>query len=469
MTTPENPTINQRPLLIAMSMAFGMLLMDETLIAVALPSIREDLDASSTELYWVVSAYPLAVAAFLLLGGQISTRFGSVRILLVGLVMFAAASFFSALAPTAWALILARGIQGIGAALIMVCSQVVISDAYPTGKRERALGIYNGIGSAALMLGPVVGGFLIWVSSWRSAFWVNVPIGIAVILVTIRQTRSWSEQRGDRRIDVWGQLGVMLTLTTFVTVLITGGSWGWTSPRSVLLLLAALLGAILLIRMDLRKPERRLLGIGLLRRDRTIVSGASILLLAQAAAIGLPLYGSLYFQEVFGWSPIQTGLALLPATVLVPFSSIVAGSVIARHGFRRPVVISGSLASVGVFVVGLGYLEGSYPVIISGMVIFSLFAPVLFIAPAAVSMGLVPEELRSRLSAMLRLAQALGASLGMAIMAAIYLAFDRGRSGAVDSSEVIDAITATAVFGALMLGSAAVVTLWVMRSGRANR
>jgi hypothetical protein len=117
----------------------------------------------------------------------------------------------------------------------------------------------------------------------------------------------------------------------------------------------------------------------------------------------------------------------------------------------------------------LGYLEGSYPVIISGMVIFSLFAPVLFIAPAAVSMGLVPEELRSRLSAMLRLAQALGASLGMAIMAAIYLAFERGRSGAVDSSEAIDAITATAVFGALMLGSAAVVTLWVMRSGRANR
>jgi DHA2 family methylenomycin A resistance protein-like MFS transporter len=469
LTPPGIPATNQRLLLIAMSVAFGMLLMDETLIAIALPSIREELDASSTELQWVVSAYPLAVVAFLLLGGQMSDRFGSVRMLVVGSVVFAAASFLSGLAPTSTVLILARGIQGVGTALIMVCSQTVISDAYPTGKRERALGIYNGIGSAALMLGPVVGGFLIWVFSWRLAFWINVPIGIAVILVTIRQTRSWSEQRRPRRIDAWGQLGVMLTLTALVTVLLRGGSWGWTSPRAVLLLLFALFGAILLIRMDLRRPERRLLGISLLRRDRTVLSGAGILLLAQAAAIGLPLYGSLYFQEVFGWSAIQTGLALLPAFVLVPYSSTVAGSVIARHGFRGPVAISGSLTSVSVVVIGLGYLAGSYLVIISGMVIFSLFAPVLFIAPAAVSMGLVPEELRGHLSALLRLAQALGASLGLAIMAAIYLAFERGRSGSMDPSEAVDAITATAVFGAVMLGSTVAVTLWVMRSGRANR
>ncbi len=400
--------------LVATCLGYFMVILDATIVNVALPAIGRDLGGGVSALQWVLDAYTVVFAGLLLSGGSLGDRLGARRVFDAGLALFTAASAACALAPSVGALIAARASQGLGAALLVPSSLALLRAAYPDAAgRARAVGAWGAIAGVGAASGPIVGGVLVGLIGWRAVFVVNVPVGILALVLGARHLPPAGEAQG-RNLDLAGQLLGIASLTLLTVGLIEGGAAGWTSSLTLAALIAFAPALAAFVAVEARTSEP-MLPLALFR-NRTF-SGASIV----GLAINLGFYGqlfalSLYFQQARGFSALATGLALLPEGIFVALSSAVSGRVTARTGPRRPMLVGlvcGSLGFAGLIAAGRSTSYGLLvvPLIAAGFgMAFTMPAATAAIIEAA------PARRAGIASGVLNSARQAGGAVGVALL-----------------------------------------------------
>jgi DHA2 family methylenomycin A resistance protein-like MFS transporter len=331
--------------LAAMSLGYGVVQLDVTIVNTALTAIGSGIGADVAALQWVVNAYTIGLAAFILTAGALGDRIGAKRVFIAGFALFTATSLACALSPNLGILIAARAVQGVGAAILVPNSLALLNHAYSEpNERGRAVGFWAAGASLALTAGPLAGGLLIHWSSWRGIFLVNLPIGLGGLYLTWRYTQETPRKR-DRQLDLPGQAAAMLTLGLLAASIIEGGKGGW---RSTLVetggVLAVLFGAAFIIRE--RRCAQPMLPLELFSK-RAFWLSTVVGLLVNIAFYGLIFVLSLYFQKQRGFSPLQTGLAFVPMmAVVLPFN-ILGPRMSERLGAPAVIALGAAIAAAG--------------------------------------------------------------------------------------------------------------------------
>jgi MFS transporter, DHA2 family, methylenomycin A resistance protein len=331
--------------LAAMSLGYGVVQLDVTIVNTALNSIGTSLGGGVSELQWVVNAYTIAFAAFILTAGALGDRIGAKRVFTAGFAIFTAASVACALAPGAAILIAARAVQGLGAAILVPNSLALLSHAYPDEKgRGRAVGIWAAGASMALISGPLIGGGLIALVGWRAIFLVNLPIGLVGMWLSWRYA-SETTRSPQREIDLPGQLAAIAALGCLAGAIIEGGALGWRNAFVIAAFAASAVLAVLFVLQERRAPQP-MLPLSLFAH-RLFALTSLVGLFVNIAFYGLIFVFSLYFQRVNGFSPFATGLAFLPMLGLVLPVNLVAARVAERIGAPVTIALGAGLSAIG--------------------------------------------------------------------------------------------------------------------------
>jgi len=331
--------------LAAMSLGFVVVQLDVTIVNVALPHIGSALGAGVAGLQWVVNAYTLVFAAAILTAGALGDRFGAKRCFLVGFLVFTLASLGCGFAPNLAVLVAARAVQGLGAAILVPCSLALLNHAFhDEHERTKAIGIWAAGASAALAAGPVMGGGLIASIGWRSIFFVNLPLGAIGIWLTWRYAEESTQTRG-RALDLAGQFIGMFALADLAAAMIEGGALGWTRPLVLAAFLLFAVAAVTFVWIEM-KSQAPMLPLSLFK-NQTFSATTLIGLLMNTAFYGLIFMLSLYFQQVKHYTPLATGMAFLPMTVIVLLANLSVGPIAKRIGLRAPILIGQALLATG--------------------------------------------------------------------------------------------------------------------------
>jgi DHA2 family methylenomycin A resistance protein-like MFS transporter len=331
--------------LAAMSLGYGVVQLDVTIVNTALASIGNSLGGGVAELQWVVSAYTIAFAAFILTAGALGDRIGAKRIFMAGFAIFTAASIACGLAPDAWTLIAARAVQGLGAAILVPNSLALLSHAYRDDKsRGRAVGTWAAGASLTLTAGPLVGGSLIALVGWRWIFFVNLPIGLLGLWLTWRFASETSRAR-QRELDLPGQFAAIAALGCLAGAIIEGGAIGWRNPFVIAGFAASAIFAMLFVLQE-RRATQAMLPLTLFG-NRIFSVAALVGLLINVAFYGLIFVFSLYFQRINTWSPFMTGLAFLPMLGAVLPINLLAPRLAERIGGPRTIALGSCIAAAG--------------------------------------------------------------------------------------------------------------------------
>jgi EmrB/QacA subfamily drug resistance transporter len=430
--------------LIAVSIATFMLLLDITVVNVALPEIQSDLGASFDELRWVIDAYALTLAATMLIFGSISDRVGRRRIFTIGLVSFSGASLACALAWDPLPLNILRGLQGLGGAMMLSTTLALIAAAYEGSDRTKALTVWGATTAAAVAAGPLIGGALVDAISWESIFYVNVPIGLVTAFLVARGVSESSDPSATGRPDWAGLVTLAGSAGLLVLALFRGNEEGW---GSVLILgmfgaSAALLAAFIAIE---RRTEQPLLDLGLFRKPSTW--GASLGMLAAAISIfAMFTFLVLYIQSVLGYDALDTGLRLLPVTAATFFGSAIAGRVGERIPERYRIAAGLTLAGVGLVLNRQVEVGSDWTAILAGGILMGVGAGAVLPAVAAAALGTAPVAKSGMASGLNSSFRTLGVAIGVASL------------GAIVESEVASSLTAS-------LGSAPSALVDLVASG----
>jgi MFS transporter, DHA2 family, methylenomycin A resistance protein len=400
--------------LVAICLGYFMVILDATVVNVAVPAVGDDLAAGVSVLQWVVDGYTLAFAALLLTAGSLGDRIGSKRVFQGGLAAFTGASLACMLAPSATWLVAARLAQGIGAAMLVPSSLALLRAAYADGaERARAVGIWASIAGIAAASGPVLGGVLVAGLGWRAVFLVNLPVGLAAMALAARYVPAdGARRRGG--VDACGQLTAAVALAALTFALIEAGPHGWSSPvvLAAFAVFAVALPAFVAIE---RRAFAPMLPLGLFRS--ATFSGAT----AIGLAINLGFYGqlfvmSLYFQHVRGYSALATGLALLPEGALVAASSLVSGRVTARAGPRVPMVIGLGAGALGLLVLAAAGAGTSYGLLVPRLVLTGFGISFTMPAATAATIGAAPARRAGIAAGVLNAGRQVGGAIGVALL-----------------------------------------------------
>jgi EmrB/QacA subfamily drug resistance transporter len=329
-------TPTARWILLATVLASGSAFLDATVVNVALPTIGGELDASVAGLQWIVNGYTLTLASLILVGGSLGDRFGRRRVFLVGIVWFAAASLLCGLAPTVPALVAARALQGVGGALLTPGSLAILQASFAPGDRGRAVGAWSGLSGMAAAIGPFVGGWLVGVGSWRLIFLINVPLALAVVIVTIRHVPETRDPAASRGIDAAGAVLAVVGLAAITWALIEAGERGATAGALAAGALGlASLSGFLVVEKRGRDP---MLPLEIFRSRQ--FTAANLVTFAVYASLGIMFFLLVvYLQQVLRYSPLQAGVSTLPVTALMLALSARAGLLADRIGPRVPMTI----------------------------------------------------------------------------------------------------------------------------------
>jgi len=415
--------------LIAVSVATFMLLLDITVVNVALPSIRDDLGASFTDLQWVVDAYALTLAALVLTAGSLADRLGRRRLFGIGLGIFSVASLLCALAPDPTFLNLSRALQGVGGAVMFAVSLALIAQEFAAGReRGTAMGIYGASIGVAVAVGPLVGGALTDSLGWESVFYLNVPVGIAAIAITLLKLRE-SRDPHATRVDWAGVASFSAALFLLVLALVRGNDEGWGSTLIVSLLAGAgaLLVAFVVIEGRVSEP---MLPLGLFKRPA--FTGVQLAAFAiSGSAFALFLYLTLYLQNYLGYSPLEAGVRYLPITLGAFLFSPISGALLSRIPAR--VMMSTALAAAGV---GLLLMSGigagdEWTTLLGGFLVLGAGTGLLNPVIADVAVSVVPKEKSGMAAGINDTFRQVGVAVGIAVWGAVFV----GR-GADKVSEV---------------------------------
>jgi EmrB/QacA subfamily drug resistance transporter len=440
------------------SVALFMVVLDNLVVSTALPVIRVDLAATLEELEWTVNAYTLTFAVFLLTGAALGDRFGRKRMFMVGVAVFTAASAAAALAPSADWLIAARAVQGLGAAIVTPLTLTILSAAVSRDRRGAALGAWSGIAGLAVAMGPVVGGAVVDGISWQWIFWLNVPVGLLLLPLATQLTESTGP---DKALDLPGLGLASVGMLGVVWGLIHGNGDGWTSPQIVAVLAVGALGLAAFVWWELRAREP-MLPMSFFR-DRAF-SAAN----AASLAMYFGMFGSIFlltqfFQTAQGYSPLESGLRVLPWTIMPMFVAPIAGALSDRIG-GRPLMATGlALQAVGlawiaaVSTATVGYTSLVGPFVVSGIGMGMFFAPV-----ANVVLSAVRPEQEGKASGANNAIREVGGVLGVAVLASIF-----ARTGGYASPETFTEGLVPAIWvGAIVVGVGAALALFIPRKRR---
>jgi len=365
----------------------GMSSIDATVVGIALPTIGREFHASVAQLQWVVSGYTLTLAALLLVGGSLGDRFGRRRIFTIGVIWFTVASAACALAPSATALITLRLLQGVGGALLTPGSLAILQASFRQEDRGQAIGAWTGLGGVASAAGPFIGGWLIAVASWRWIFFINLPIGFVVLLLTVRHVPESRAGSAPDRLDVPGAILVMTALAGVTYGLIEGPAHGWHGPGPVVALVVAAAAAGLFVLVESRSSAP-LLPPALFRRQFTVTNAVTFVV--YGALGGVLFLLPVVLQVIGGYSPLASGVALLPLTLVMLLLSSTSGRLASRIGPRLqmsigPVVVGCGVALLSRVTMDSAYLTGVLPaVLVFGLGLAITVAPLTVTALAAV-------------------------------------------------------------------------------------
>ena len=420
----------------------GIILLDETVVGVALPTIQTDLGLTEVESHWVVNVYMLSLAGFAAVAGRLGDMIGHRRLMVLGLAIFGLASLACGFAGSGAWLIAARGVQGIGAAIVFPVSLAMVAITFPEEQRGFALGIYGAVGTVFLALGPMVGGLLTDIASWRWIFWINPPITLMIAAIVLAAWRDVPKEGAAERLDKWGFVLLVGGLSLVIFAVMEGPDRGWTG-LSILLPLAA--GTVFLLAFVIveRRVGQPLIEVALFA-DRTFAACNLVIFTAQYSKMAMFVFGAMYLQDILKMTPLMAGIALLPTVATQVFLAPLAGRAADRYGARLPVLAGLAAMTCGLIVVALGIAWESYLVMFPGLLAWGLSPAFLFIPPQRAVMSAVPPAKHGQAGGIAMSSQLVGATVGMAVCSTIF-------STTGDFQAVF---LATALFTALVLAVA---------------
>ena len=406
--------------LAAVSFALFMIMLDNTIVNVALPSIGRGLQVGVSQLEWVVNAYTLAFAVLMLTGGRLADLFGRRLVFDAGLALFTVSSFLCGLAPSAATLIAARSFQGAGAALMMPATLSIIAAAFPAEERGTAIGIWAGVSGSALAIGPLLGGLLTEHVGWSWIFFVNVPVGVVALaasLILIVETRSGE---ASRRLDLPGLLASAGGLLALTYGLIEANRYGWASATiaGMFVTAAALLGAFVVIEHRGRPP---MLDLTLFRK-RTFTGANIAALLVSLAMFGIFFFVSLYMQNILGYTAVRTGVIFLPMTFLVVVSAPLAGKVTDMIGARWPITVGMALLAGALLDFSTLGVRSDFLDLLPGMLVGGAGVGIAMGPMTTAALSTVSSDEAGVVSGVLTTSRQVGGALGIAVMGAIVAA-----------------------------------------------
>jgi MFS transporter, DHA2 family, methylenomycin A resistance protein len=446
---------SQRWTLIATCFSQFMILLDLTIVNVALPSIQHELDVTPGTLFWTINAYVLPLASFILVAGTLGDRYGRKRVFVLGFVLFTLFSTGCALSTSDHMLIAFRALQGVGAALLAPLSLSILVDAYEPERRAWAIGIWATIAGVGFGLGPVLGGVLIEIFDWSAIFWVNVPIGLVGLLTTVLHVRE-SHDPNARRLDLVGAALASGSLFCLTLGLVETDDHAWTSAFTLGFLGAALVLGAGFLSFEARHAEP-MLPLDFFRRRTFTIANVDYLLM-YAALAGTLFFVSLYFQNIKGFSALETGVSWLIMSVPFVLVARLAGRLQGQFGQGR-VVVGGALLA-GLAVLTFALLDADSPFIqaVPGYVLLGIGYGTATPALSAVAMGAIEVERAGIASGVLNTARQVGSALGLAALGSIATAVAGGSL--TGSDDFLSGMrVAMLVAGALLLAASALTWL----------
>jgi EmrB/QacA subfamily drug resistance transporter len=436
-----------------------MIVLDVTIVGVALPSIRTDLGFSESSLAWVVNAYLIVFGGFLLLGGRLGDLFGHRRLFLVGIGLFTLASLVCGLSTTQEMLVVARAVQGLGAAVVSaVALSLVMMLFTDTAERAKAMGIFGFVASGGGSVGVLLGGVLTDVLSWNWIFLVNVPIGVAVIALSLRLLPA-AGGLAQTKLDLGGALTVTAALMIAVYAIVNGNAEGWTSAQTLgRLAAAAILFAIFLV-IELR-VSAPLMPLWMFRL-RNLSFSSIVGILWAGAMFAWFFLSALYLQLVLGYSPMEVGLAFLPGNLVMMALSIgISAKLVMRYGVRSPLAVGLGIASLGLLWFARAPVDGTFLVdVLPGMLLLGFGAGIAFNPVLMAAMSDVQPAEAGLASGIVNTAFMMGGALGLAVLASV--AANRTETLAASGDSQLEALTggyhAAFLIGALFAAGGAVI------------
>ncbi|SOD86968.1 drug resistance transporter, EmrB/QacA subfamily [Streptomyces sp. Ag109_G2-15] len=438
-----------------------LVVLDVSVVNVALPSMRTDLGLSASGLQWVVNAYAIAFAGFMLLGGRAGDLYGRKRMFLVGLGLFTLASLAGGMAQDGWQLLVARAVQGLGAAVLAPSTLTLLTAAVPDGPaRARAIATWTAVGAGGGAAGGLVGGALVDVLSWRWVLLINVPVGAVVLAGSLRWLTE--SRAGDgRRLDLPGAVLVTAGLATLAYGISQTEAEGWTSTATLVPLVAGLALVGLFLAVEARTPAP-LMPLGLFRL-RSVASANAAMFLSGSAMFCMWFFMTLYAQNVLGYSPLLAGLALVPSSLAVVLGSKLAPRFLPALGARTVAVLGALIAVAGFAWQSTMTAHGSYPTSVMGPGILMMLGAGLSATPLAAlaTAGAAPSD-AGLVSGLVNTSRTMGGSLGLAVMSTIAAA----RTAHTGSGAGAEALTegyalAFRAGTGVLLGGVVLMLLWL--------
>jgi EmrB/QacA subfamily drug resistance transporter len=434
MSTSES---NKWIVLVLVCLAQFMVILDATIVNVALPSIQQDLDLSEANLQWIVNAYTLVFGGFLLLGGRAGDLIGRKRLFLAGLVVFTVASLLNGLAVNEGMLIGSRALQGLGAAFISPAALSIISTTFSEGaERARALGVWAAIAIGGAAFGLIMGGLLTQLLSWPWIFFVNVPVGIVTFVLALRLIPESRDEHAHRAFDVGGAVTVTGGLMALVYAIVKAETDGWGSPITLgsFAVSAILLASFVVIELHSKAPLVRLS----IFRVRSLLTANVVMLLVASGMFAMFFFNTLYIQRVLGFGPLKAGLAFLPFTAGVMLSAGLASQFAPRVGVRPVAGLGMVVSAIGMLLLVRIPVDGSYladvlpSLVVTSLGMGAVFMPLTLIATT----GLVDED-QGLASGLFNTSQQIGGALGLAILSTVAASKTTAAGGATDPEALV--------------------------------
>jgi EmrB/QacA subfamily drug resistance transporter len=410
----------------AMCFALFMIMLDNTVVNVALPSIQRSLHTTLSNLEWTVNAYTLTFGVLLVTGGRMGDIFGRRRMFLFGVVLFAASSAAIGLAPSDALLIAGRAVQGIGAAFMMPGTLSIISNTFPPKERGRAIGTWAGVSALALALGPVVGGALTQYVSWRAIFFINVPVAVGAVAVTLFATHESRDETIDRTIDIPGIATLSAGLTALILALVESNSWGWGSARIIGLLALAAASLIAFVLIEAKYSAAPMVQFEFFK-SRTFFGANVIAFIVSFAMLAMFFLTALYIQNILGYSPLQAGVRFLPTTLMIVLIAPIAGRLSDRIGPRPPMVTGLALTTVSLFLQTRITVTSGYTDLLPAFVLMGVGMALVMSPMSTAAMNAVPSTKAGVASGILSMNRMVGGTFGVALLGTIFQSMSRNR------------------------------------------
>jgi EmrB/QacA subfamily drug resistance transporter len=409
----------------AMCFALFMVMLDNTVVNVSLPSIQRDLHASLSSLEWTVNAYTLTFAVLMVTGGRLGDIFGRRMMFLFGVVVFGISSAAIGFAPNDTALVAFRAVQGVGAAFMMPATLSIITQAFPPEQRGMAIGTWAGVSAMALAIGPVLGGFLTQSVSWRAIFFINPPIAVVALAVTLFATRETRDETVDRTVDFPGIAAISVGLTALVLALVEGNSWHWGSTRVISLLAVALITLVGFVVIE-RRIKAPMLNFAFFR-SRSFLGANVTAFIVSFAMLAQFFFLALYMQNILHYSPLQAGIRFLPATVLIIVMGPIAGRLTDRVGPRSLMTLGLAVVAAAIFIQSRITIHTGYLLLLPGFILMGIGMGLVMSPMSTAAMNAVDRTKAGAASGVLSMSRMVGGTFGVAVMGALITTIGRSK------------------------------------------